>query len=165
MTKKNFIRVFIILFFFLIIFYFFFKGESEIGEPQVKEENLESSYSLNIIENVNYSSKDVNGNEYTIIAKKGEIWNIGSGNPQSINKLVRLLKPIGIINLPKRPGEPDVTYANINKIKKDLKWKPKISFNDGVQKVLNDINYWKKAPLWNKNSIKKATKTWFEYMN
>ena len=73
MTKKNFIRVFIILFFFLIIFYFFFKGESEIGEPQVKEENLESSYSLNIIENVNYSSKDVNGNEYTIIAKKGEI--------------------------------------------------------------------------------------------
>ena len=69
MTKKNFIRVFIILFFFLIIFYFFFKGESEIGEPQVKEENLESSYSLNIIENVNYSSKDVNGNEYTIIAK------------------------------------------------------------------------------------------------
>ena len=33
--------------------------------------------------------------------QKGEIWNIGSGNPQSINKLVRLLKPIGIINLPK----------------------------------------------------------------
>ena len=73
MTKKNFMRVFIILFFFLIIFYFFFKGESGIEEPQVKEENLESSYSLNIIENVNYSSKDVNGNEYTIIAKKGEI--------------------------------------------------------------------------------------------
>ncbi|MDC3109139.1 GDP-mannose 4,6-dehydratase [Alphaproteobacteria bacterium] len=101
----------------------------------------------------------------SISTKKGEIWNIGSGNPQSINKLVKLLKPVGIINLPKRPGEPDVTFANINKINKDLTWKPKISFEDGVQKVLNDINYWRKAPLWNKDSIKKATKTWFEYMN
>ena len=73
MTRKNFIRVFIILFFLLIIFYFFFKDESKIEKPQVKEENQESSYSLNIIENVSYSSKDVNGNEYTIIAKKGEI--------------------------------------------------------------------------------------------
>ena len=73
MTKKNLLRIFLVIFIFLTIFYFFFKGESEIGEPQVKEENLESSYSLNIIENVNYSSKDVNGNEYTIIAKKGEI--------------------------------------------------------------------------------------------
>ena len=73
MTRKNFIRVFIILFFLLIIFYFFFKDESKIEKPQVKEENQESSYSLNIIENVSYLSKDVNGNEYTIIAKKGEI--------------------------------------------------------------------------------------------
>ena len=73
MTKKNFMRVFIVLFFLLVIFYFFFKDESKIEKSQVKVENQESSYSLNIIENVNYSSKDVNGNEYMIIAKKGEI--------------------------------------------------------------------------------------------
>mgnify|MGYP001176179216 FL=1 len=73
MTKKKILRALIVLFFFLIILYFFLKDDNKIEEPKVKEENLESSYSLNIIENVNYSSKDVNGNEYIIIAKKGEI--------------------------------------------------------------------------------------------
>ena len=73
MTKKIFMGALIVLFFFLFIFYVFFKNDSKIEKPQVKEENLESSYSLNIIENVSYSSKDVNGNEYIIIAKKGEI--------------------------------------------------------------------------------------------
>ena len=73
MNKKKFIGALIVLFFFSIILYFFFKDEKKIEEPKVKEENLESSYSLNIIENVSYSSKDVNGNEYIIIAKKGEI--------------------------------------------------------------------------------------------
>ena len=36
-------------------------------------EEVETSYSSNIIENVKYSSKDPKGNEYTIIAEKGEI--------------------------------------------------------------------------------------------
>ena len=73
MNKKKFTGALIVLFFFSIILYFFFKDEKKIEEPKVKKENLESSYSLNIIENVSYSSKDVNGNEYIIIAKKGEI--------------------------------------------------------------------------------------------
>ena len=38
-----------------------------------KVEEVETSYSSNIIENVKYSSEDPKGNEYTIIAKKGEI--------------------------------------------------------------------------------------------
>ncbi len=94
----------------------------------------------------------------------GKIWNLGSGNPQSINYLVKLLNPVGTVRIPKRPGEPDITHANISLIKKDLKWAPKISFEEGVQKILNDIDYWKNAPLWNKSNIKKATKTWFKYM-
>ncbi len=73
MKKKNLVVGFIVIFFFFIILYFFFKDGSKIEEPLIKEENQESSYSLNIIENVSYSSKDVNGNEYIIIAKKGEI--------------------------------------------------------------------------------------------
>lgn len=100
----------------------------------------------------------------TISKHSGQVWNLGSGNPQSINKLINILKPVGIVNLPKRPGEPETTFANINKIKKDLSWRPKVTFSDGVKKVLDDIDYWSNAPLWNKNSIKKATKTWFEYM-
>ena len=47
---------------------------------------------------------------------------------------------------------------------KDLNWKPKVSFEDGVKKILDNINYWKDAPLWNKKNIKSATKTWFKYM-
>ena len=73
MIKKNLLKIFIVLSVLLIIFYFFFKDENEIKKLQIDEEKQDSSYALNIIENVNYSSKDINGNEYTIVAKKGEI--------------------------------------------------------------------------------------------
>lgn len=100
----------------------------------------------------------------TLTKQNLQIWNLGSGKPQSINKLIQLLNPINIIHIPKRPGEPEITHANTNKIKKELNWKPKVSFEDGVKKILNNINYWKDAPLWNKKNIKTATKTWFKYM-
>ena len=69
-----------------------------------------------------------------------------------------------VIYIPKRPGEPDCTWANINKIKKDLKWKPEISFEEGVSEMIKNIDHWKDAPLWNKKSIKNATKLWFKYL-
>jgi UDP-glucose 4-epimerase len=94
----------------------------------------------------------------------GSIWNLGSGNPQSVKKLVQLLKPKKVIFIPKRPGEPNITYANIKKIQKDLKWKPIISFEEGVSKILNNIEYWRNAPLWNKSNIAKETKLWFKYL-
>ena len=68
------------------------------------------------------------------------------------------------INLPKRPGEPDTTHANISKITKQLGWKPKISFEIGVKTMLKDIKDWKNAPLWTLKKIKFATKDWFKYM-
>ena len=93
-----------------------------------------------------------------------QIYNVGGGNPQSINKLANLIGGKKIIYLPKRPGEPECTWANISKITKELKWKPKVSFEDGIKLMKNEINNWKKAPLWNKKNIYKATKTWFKYM-
>ena len=69
------------------------------------------------------------------------------------------------IYLPKRPGEPNITCANPKKIKNILKWKPKIKFENGVKIMLKDIQKWKTAPLWTVNSIEKATKSWFSYMN
>jgi len=100
----------------------------------------------------------------SVTSLNNKIWNLGSGNPQTVNKLVKLLKPVGTVKIPVRPGEPFVTYANIKKIKKELKWKPKISFEEGVSKILKNIEYWKKAPLWNKDSIEKETKLWFKYL-
>lgn len=94
----------------------------------------------------------------------GQIWNLGSGNPKSVNELVSLLNAKSTIKIPKRPGEPDITFADISKIKRDLKWKPNVSFEDGVKKILNNIQYWKSAPLWNKKNISEETKLWFKYL-
>ena len=97
------------------------------------------------------------------VFKSSQIYNVGAGKPVSINKLVKLIG--GEVDyIPKRPGEPDVTWANIKKITKETKWKPKISFEVGVKKMLNNINDWKDAPLWDIKSIEKATKSWFEFM-
>lgn len=95
----------------------------------------------------------------------GEIYNLGSGNPQSINKLVDLIGGLKKVYLPTRPGEPKTTHANIKKIKRDTGWEAKVPFNLGVKKMLNNIDYWKDAPLWNIPKIQKATKTWFKYMS
>ena len=65
------------------------------------------------------------------------------------------------IYIPKRPGEPRYSCASISRIKKELNWQPKISFEKGIKELIENINYWKSAPLWNKQSIKKATKIWF----
>ncbi|BEI38356.1 SDR family oxidoreductase [Polynucleobacter sp. HIN8] len=93
----------------------------------------------------------------------GEAINVGSGNHYSVKYLADLLGgPIQYI--PKRPGEPDCTYADISKIKKLLGWKPKIVFEDGVAEMVKNIQNWKDAPVWNVNSIEVATKNWFKYL-
>ena len=94
----------------------------------------------------------------------GQIFNIGSGKATSINYLVQLLDAKKI-NIPKRPGEPDITQADISKAKKILKWKPEISFEEGVNILLEDTSFWKSSPVWDKKSIKKATKEWFKYVD
>jgi UDP-glucose 4-epimerase len=94
----------------------------------------------------------------------GEFWNLGAGNPQSVNRLVELLGG-EVVYIPKRPGEPDCTWADITKITKELGWKPKVSFEQGVGKVLSAIDYWREAPLWEPDSIEKATETWFKHLS
>jgi UDP-glucose 4-epimerase len=93
----------------------------------------------------------------------GEIWNLGAGNPQSVNRLAELIGGERTY-IPKRPGEPDVTWADITKITRDLDWQPKVSFEDGVALMMAEISVWKDAPLWDPQSIEKATKTWFQYL-
>src|SRR5580698_3967013 len=57
-------------------------------------------------------------------AISGEVYNVGSGQPVSINDLVRLLGSPPSVYIPKRPGEPDCTWADISKIQRDLGWQP-----------------------------------------
>jgi len=93
----------------------------------------------------------------------GEIYNLGAGNPQSVNHLVKLLGG-NVVYVPKRPGEPDCTWADITKISSHLSWSPKVNFDEGVSIMVADIEKWQDAPLWDPVSIATATKIWFQYM-
>jgi UDP-glucose 4-epimerase len=93
----------------------------------------------------------------------GQIWNLGAGNPQSVNRLVELIGG-PVVYIPKRPGEPDCTWADIAKIQRDLDWRPVVPFEDGVRRMMADIELWRDAPLWEPESIARATKTWFQYL-
>ena len=92
-----------------------------------------------------------------------EIFNIGSGKTISVNKITSLIKGKKVF-INKRPGEPDCTFADISKIKKLIGWVPKINIEKGLDMLLKDIEYWKKAPVWTPKKIKKATKLWFKYL-
>ena len=96
--------------------------------------------------------------------RTGRIYNLGAGNPQSVNRLIELLGGAKTY-IPKRPGEPDCTHADISRITSELGWKPQLSFEDGVAQIVANIDYWRNAPLWDPASIAKATQTWFEFMS
>lgn len=93
----------------------------------------------------------------------GEIMNVGSGKTISVNTIVDLLGGKKT-HIPKRPGEPDCTFADIAKIQNLLSWYPKIDIAEGVQRVLDNIDYWRDAIVWTPESINEATKDWFKYM-
>jgi UDP-glucose 4-epimerase len=93
----------------------------------------------------------------------GEIYNLGAGNPQPVNRLIELLGG-EVTYIPKRPGEPDCTWADVGKITRELGWKQSVSFEEGVRRMLEQIDYWRDAPLWDPASIRQATKTWFAYL-
>lgn len=94
----------------------------------------------------------------------GRIYNLGAGNPQSVNRLVELLGG-EVVNIPKRPGEPDCTWADTTRITTELGWRQNVSFEDGVGRILDNIDYWLEAPLWEPSSIEDATKTWFDLLS
>ena len=90
------------------------------------------------------------------------VYNVGAGKPQSVNRLVELLgAPDGIVRLPKRPGEPDCTWADITNIQRELGWAPAVPFDEGVRIMLEHIDAWRSAPVWDEAAIAEATKTWF----
>mgnify|MGYP006083003389 CR=1 FL=1 len=95
--------------------------------------------------------------------KSGQIYNVGTGKPQSVNYLAKLVGGKRI-SLPDRPGEPKISSADNSKIRRDLNWYPNISFEEGIGEMLKNIQNWKDAPLWTPKKIKKATSVWFKYL-
>lgn len=93
----------------------------------------------------------------------GEIFNVGSGATVSVNRLVDLLGGPRV-HIPKRPGEPETTFADIGRIVTRLGWRPQVPIEQGVAEILKHIDYWREAPVWDPNSIAEATKDWFKYL-
>jgi UDP-glucose 4-epimerase len=93
----------------------------------------------------------------------GKIMNVGSGYTYSVNRLVELLGG-EVTYIPKRPGEPDCTFADISRIKEVLNWEPQVSLEQGVKIMLENIEYWREAPLWEPVTIAEATRDWFKYL-
>ena len=90
------------------------------------------------------------------------VLNVGSGNEYSVNRLVELLEANEVVHLPKRPGEPDRTRADITQIGRLLNFVPKVSFEEGVSLMLENIEHWRDAPVWTEDAIAEATQTWFK---
>ena len=93
----------------------------------------------------------------------GQIMNVGTGNPKSVNEIVAILGG-DVTHLPKRPGEPNCTQADIAKIQKLLGWRAEVTFEQGVEVMLENIEMCRDAPVWTKSSIEKATENWFRFL-
>ena len=95
--------------------------------------------------------------------QSGKAYNVGSGSTVSVNKLVELLGG-DRIHIPKRPGEPDCTYADNSRISKEIGWEPQVTIEEGVMELLEHIDDWREAPVWTPHSIANATSDWFRYL-
>jgi UDP-glucose 4-epimerase len=93
----------------------------------------------------------------------GEALNVGSGDHYSVTRLVELIGG-EVVHIPKRPAEPDCTFADVSKIRRLLGWRATTSFEEGVANMLARIDDWRDAPLWNPDSINRATESWFRYL-
>lgn len=93
----------------------------------------------------------------------GKVFNVGTGTPVAVNRLVELLEG-AVVHVPRRPGEPDRTHADIAAIQRELGWRPKVSIEEGVRILLENIEYWRAAPVWTPDSIEVATRDWFRYL-
>jgi len=96
--------------------------------------------------------------------RTGEVYNLGGGGqPPTINDLVRLMGG-DVVYVPKRPGEPECTWADVSKIRRHLGWTPAVSFAQGVASMLRHIEDWRTAPLWTPDTIEAATRVWFQHL-
>jgi UDP-glucose 4-epimerase len=97
--------------------------------------------------------------------RSGRIYNVGTGQDVSVNRLVELLGGTKVVHIPKRPGEPECTRADTSRICTELGWQSKIPIEEGVRIMLNNIDHWQDAPVWTVDKISDATADWFMYLS
>jgi UDP-glucose 4-epimerase len=94
----------------------------------------------------------------------GEAFNIGSGGHYTVNRIVELIGG-DRIGIPKRPGEPDITFADTSRFRAATGWAPQVAFDEGVGTLLDNIDAWRDAPVWTPDTIADATADWFKYLS
>ena len=140
MYKKIFIQLFLVLIVIsinglIINFYFLDKDETVSNQKNInkkiyisKDAN-EDSLPTNIIENLEYLSKDNNGNEYEIIAEKGEM-NLDN------SEIIYMSNVIATIRMENTaPIIIKSDYANYNKRNYDTNFKDNVIINHLSHKV------------------------------
>jgi UDP-glucose 4-epimerase len=93
----------------------------------------------------------------------GDVFNVGTGHPVDINSLASILGGERVY-VPKRPGEPDCTHADVSRISSKLGWESQVGFEEGISECLRDIDYWRDAPVWTPEKIETSTREWFKYL-
>ncbi len=110
----------------------FSKQKKEEGKLYITGDGEQSRDMIHVFDVVDANIAAMNSD-----LKNSEVFNIGSGEAVSINKMAEHFEcPIEYIEA--RPGEAKHLYADISKVEKFLNWKPKISFNEGIKKYLID---------------------------
>lgn len=94
----------------------------------------------------------------------GAVFNVGTGQPVPVRRLAALLGGGDTVSLPRRPGEPDRTHADVSKIARALGWRPTVSIEDGIGIMLEHLDEWRQAPVWTPAGIERATREWFHYL-
>lgn len=95
----------------------------------------------------------------------GEIFNVGFGQPRTVNEVVDLLGADSVVHIPRRPGEPNMTWADISKIRQYLQWRPAVSLEQGVKIMLEHLHEWKNERAWTREDIEQETRKWFKCLS
>ena len=95
----------------------------------------------------------------------GQALNVGTGRDVSVNRIVELLGANKVTHIPKRPGEPDRTLAEVTTIHDRLGWSAGVEIEAGVEIMLDSMDYWAEAPVWTPAAIAEATRDWFAYLS
>ena len=95
--------------------------------------------------------------------KQGVIYNVGSGGTYSVNRLVGILGG-DVLHIPKRPGEPDCTYADITKIRAGTGVVPRGLIRGGGPGDAEQYQPLAGCTGLDEQTIASATKDWFSYL-
>lgn len=108
--------------------------------------------------------KDVTEAIYrALISNKQGVFNVGTGKPVEVNKIAELIGG-NKVYIRKRPGEPNMTHADVSKIADEIGWHSQVTIEEGVREMIVNIDDWGGSPIWDIESIDKATEKWFRYI-